>query len=44
MAVDIQGIIGQLEQMTVLDLVELKKSLEADWERDLRRRGRWQAT
>ncbi|MCC6628272.1 MAG: 50S ribosomal protein L7/L12 [Chloroflexi bacterium] len=31
MAADIQGIIGQLEQMTVLELVELKKALEDKW-------------
>jgi large subunit ribosomal protein L7/L12 len=31
MATDIQGIIGQLEQMSVLELVELKKALEEKW-------------
>jgi large subunit ribosomal protein L7/L12 len=31
MPADIQGLIAQLEQMTVLELVELKKSLEEKW-------------
>jgi large subunit ribosomal protein L7/L12 len=31
MAADIQGLISQLEQMSVLELVELKKALEEKW-------------
>lgn len=31
MPADIQGLIAQLEQMTVLELVELKKALEEKW-------------
>ena len=31
MPVDVQGLITQIEQMTVLELVELKKALEERW-------------
>jgi large subunit ribosomal protein L7/L12 len=31
MPVDVQGLIAQIEQMTVLELVELKKALEERW-------------